>query len=68
MTGWVRRKGHGCAHLGMLELLGTKAKMAHRLPMEKTGKGVLNADRGPQIGNLWAEGISYSIKIQVLGT
>lgn len=32
----------------MLELLGTRAKMAHRLPMEKTGKGAECWQRSPE--------------------
>lgn len=35
---------------------------------EKDREGGLSAGRGPLIGNLWTEGFSYPIKIQVLGT
>lgn len=63
-----QKKGTWLCTSGHVRTTRDKGKDGTQVANGKDKEGGLSADRGPLIGNLWAEGISDPIKIQVVGT
>lgn len=58
---WLCTSGH-------VRTTRNKGKDGTQAANGKDREAGLSAGRGPLIGNLWDEGISHPIKIQMLGT
>lgn len=63
-----QKKGTWLCTPAHVRTIRDKGKAGTQAANGKDRERGLSAGRGPLIGNLWAECISYPIKIQVLGT